>query len=144
MLHVTHGDLFGSDDPVIVCPTNSVGVMGAGLAKAFANRYPDLRAAYAEACRQGMHDAAHPLLWQGPGRLVACVATKRHWRDASHLDDVRIGAQALKAILVQHGWTRVSLPALGCGLGGLNWADVHQVLADVFADDAVHATVYLT
>jgi len=61
-----------------------------------------------------VHDAVLP-----DGRRILSVATKRHWRDNSRIEDVDLGLAALKEYLDATGLISVAVPALGCGLGGL-------------------------
>jgi O-acetyl-ADP-ribose deacetylase (regulator of RNase III) len=146
---VIEGDLFAVGAEVLVCPTNAVGVMGAGLALEFSRRFPGLCPLYRGACDRREHDAAHPVVWTGPlssaadlmygpggGRwpIVVCVATKRHWRDPSRLPDVAVGLRALRELLPRLGARMVALPALGCGLGGLCLDDVQVLMEAAFAD----------
>lgn len=129
-VHFTHGDIFQADTTVIVCPTNTVGVMGAGLAKAFRNRFPGLLDAYRVACQSGEHTTERAWLWTAPnGQVVACVASKLHWRDPARIEYVQAGLESLRD---QLNGCSVALPRIGAGLGGLHWPDVRQVILDVF------------
>jgi O-acetyl-ADP-ribose deacetylase (regulator of RNase III) len=127
-LSILVGDLFASGVDILVCPTNTVGVMGAGLALQFRQRFPGLDTAYNGACRRGEHDAMHPFVWQHGGPIVVCLATKRHWRDPSRLEDVEACIRALAAWLAGEPRHRVAVPPLGCGLGGLRFDDVFPIL----------------
>jgi O-acetyl-ADP-ribose deacetylase (regulator of RNase III) len=141
---ITAGNLFDCGADVVACPTNTVGVMGAGLAKAFRTRFPGLEAAYQAACRSGAHAANRPVVWSSGTTTVVCLATKRHWRDASRLDDVEACAQALADWLrLQPAHVRAAVPALGCGLGGLSFTDVLPILERHFAGLEQHVLVLL-
>lgn len=105
-------DIFSmSDRALIVNPVNTVGVMGAGLAKQFAIRYPDMVGPYKEACKTGDLDIGKPWRWND----VICVATKQHWRDPSQYAFVEASLKHLC-----HYTTPIALPPLGAGLGGLD------------------------
>jgi len=116
----TDGNLLDSQARGLVSPVNCVGVPGAGLAKQFRDRWPVQVEEYVTFCREGrmkpglVHDAALP-----DGRRILSIATKRHWRDASRIEDVDLGLSALKEYLDTVGLISVAVPALGCGLGGL-------------------------
>jgi hypothetical protein len=70
--------------------------------------------------------------------------TKRHWRDDSLLVDVHQGFDALAFVLIRRRIRRVALPALGCGLGGLAWADVKALIKDRLAQlEHVRVDVYV-
>lgn len=116
----TEGNLLDSAAQGLVNPVNCVGVPGAGLAKQFYERWPGPVSEYKSFCRAGrmrpgmVHDAV-----LGDGRRILSIATKRHWRDPSRLADVDLGLSALKEYLDATGLISVAVPALGCGLGGL-------------------------
>jgi len=67
-------------------------------------------------------------------RLIINLPTKRHYRDASRLDDIRAGLQALRQEIQTQGIESVAIPALGAGLGGLPWGDVRQEIETALAD----------
>jgi O-acetyl-ADP-ribose deacetylase (regulator of RNase III) len=116
----TQGDLLESRAQGLVNPVNCVGVPGAGLARQFRDRWPVQVDEYVTFCREGrmkpglVHDAVLP-----DGRRILSVATKRHWRDNSRIEDVDLGLSGLATYLDATGLISVALPALGCGLGGL-------------------------
>ena len=150
MIEYIQGDIFESNSDAIVNPVNCVGVMGAGLAKQFKERYPDNFRAYQEACRQGQVQPGRVFAFdRGPGkrpRYIFNFPTKRHWREASQMPDIQAGLGDLAAHLRQQPDINcIGLPALGCGLGGLKWVDVKReiegVLEPVTSADVV---VYLT
>lgn len=122
------GNLLDSTAFGLVNPVNCVGVAGAGLAKQFRDRWPAQVAEYEAFCRAGkmrpgvIHDALLPR-----GQRILSVPTKRHWRDASTLEDVSAGLQALAQYLEETNLASAALPALGCGLGGLPKREVAQL-----------------
>jgi O-acetyl-ADP-ribose deacetylase (regulator of RNase III) len=123
------GDLLSSGAEALVNTVNCVGVMGAGLAKQFAARYPAQCALYRDRCA-GHHLFVGDALYDpdAPPPLVVHVATKRHWRDPSRLHWVARGARNLARAISLTGVRTVAVPPLGCGLGGLDWAEVRPVL----------------
>lgn len=54
--------------------------------------------------------------------------TKRNWRDASNLEDVRVGLERLREAIGLLNIKSIAMPALGCGNGGLNWTDVEPMI----------------
>lgn len=78
------------------------------------------------------------------GTWVVWLATKAHWRDPSKLEWVDAGLAAMRDQInfgPKPKIESVAIPALGCGLGGLNWADVLPLIEKHFAD--CPATVYV-
>lgn len=54
---------------------------------------------------------------------------KGHWRSASRVDDIVAGLECLARHSQSWGITSLAVPALGCGLGRLNWRVVGPILA---------------
>jgi O-acetyl-ADP-ribose deacetylase (regulator of RNase III) len=130
------GDLFAASVDALVNPVNTVGVMGKGLARAFAQRFPDNLDAYRRACRAGEVRIGHVLVVdRAPAlpRWILNLPTKRHWRARSRLDDVRAGLVDLVRCVREHDITSLAIPALGCGLGALDWCDVRPLVVDACA-----------
>lgn len=137
MIELTTGDLLKSDAEALVNAVNCVGVMGRGIALQFRKAFPDGFRAYEVACRRGevapgtMHIVATGRV--EPPRYIVNFPTKRHWRDQSRLEDIDAGLTALVADVASLGITSIAIPPLGCGLGGLDWADVRPRIERAFA-----------
>jgi len=79
--------------------------------------------------------------------LIYFFPTKRHWRQQSRLEDVAAGLVMLTARVVANAPNKksVSIPALGCGYGGLAWDDVRPLLvvaAERMAEAGVKVLLY--
>ncbi len=80
---------------------------------------------------------------QGP-QFIINFPTKRHWCDDSLLVDIHQGLDALAFELIRRRIRHVVLPALGCGLGGLAWADVNELIENRLAQlEEVRVYVYV-
>ncbi len=119
---------------LLVNTVNTVGVMGAGVAKAVRLRYPDIMLPYQAACRS--EDPRRRLepgtlhLYTAPdGRLIVNMATKRDWRDPSEYEWVGAGLVYLNRLLCEKRTDirTVLLPPPGCGHGGLDWGSVNRM-----------------
>lgn len=138
-LRFVRGNLLLADADTLVNPVNCVGVQGAGLARQFREHFPDLDVQYRAACRLGMLTLGNPLL-SADGRVL-WFPTKHHWRERSRLHDIDRG---LQRFVIQWGEDPRSwaFPALGCGLGGLDWRPVRQLMECHLVDVAGNVTVY--
>jgi O-acetyl-ADP-ribose deacetylase (regulator of RNase III) len=135
MIRLAEGDLLASGAEALVNPVNCVGVAGKGLALAFRQRWPGAFKEYRHACDWG---------WLRPGRILPVLVpdetsdsqatlilhfpTKRHWRTPSRLKDIEAGLPVLAAYLREYAVRSVAVPALGCGLGGLDWETVRPAI----------------
>ena len=133
MIELASGDLLSADAQALVNPVNCVGAMGRGLAAQFRDAFPENFDAYRAACRNGVLQPGRVLATELRGdRYVINFPTKRHWRSASRVEDIVAGLEAFVDELERLGVRSVAVPALGCGAGGLDWADVRPMLVDAF------------
>jgi O-acetyl-ADP-ribose deacetylase (regulator of RNase III) len=131
MVQFTKGDMFKAAVDVRVNTVNCVGVMGAGVALAFKNRYPDMFKDYQNACRDGRVRPGAVHVWKSlMGDWVINFPTKRDWRDNSRYEDIESGLVALRDYITEQGNISVAMPALGCGHGGLDWSRVAPMIED--------------
>jgi O-acetyl-ADP-ribose deacetylase (regulator of RNase III) len=154
--YIFAGNLLDSGADLLIAPVCCVpGVMGAGLAKAFAERWPSLKDIHATAVKVGGLKPGGGFavyMKNGPPGTpigIYMIATKDHWKNPSQLDWVGEGLAELGTFLDRDAdytarWQAyfgepegarpegairsVAVPGLGCGLGGLAWSDVRPLL----------------
>lgn len=142
MIEVVTGNILEADCDALVNPVNCVGVMGAGLARAMATRWPGIVPGYRTACRDGSLrlGTIHAEILgsrvkhrQKPW-LILNFPTKLHWRNPSTQAGIQAGLDALAHFLKTRDGFRIqslAVPALGCGLGGLDWSSVRPMIEAV-------------
>ena len=128
MVIYKEGDIFQSSAQVITNTVNCVGVMGKGLALAFKKKYPEMFRDYQERCHENQVKPGIPYLWENDRVQILNFPTKRHWREDSLISDIDNGLQYLAKNYDGMGISSLALPPLGCGLGGLHWADVKALI----------------
>ncbi|MBI4814657.1 MAG: macro domain-containing protein [Deltaproteobacteria bacterium] len=128
--------LLAADVDALVNPVNTVGVMGKGLALAFKGTFPECFEEYARACRDGdvRIGQMHVVRRLVSPRFIINFPTKEHWRQPSRLGFIEAGLLDLAARVRELEIASIAIPALGCGLGGLSWADVRPRIVDSFSD----------
>lgn len=135
-MRVCRGDfLRGLEDPqgVVLATTNGVVkrdgslVMGAGAAKALAERFPELpRILGAQAALTKRPYGV--IVVELEGFRVGAFQTKRDWRDPADPALITYSARLLKAYLMAHPDLRAHFPFPGVGLGGLREDQVLPIL----------------
>lgn len=128
-----HGRILHCGADILVNPVNPDGVKGAGLALAYWSKFPNLFKAYAAACYRDELEPGGVHFWSpedGNGPTIANVPVKRHWRGRADLTLVRLGVEALTKYLRAHPSLSMALPALGCGLGGLDFRSVEALYVE--------------
>lgn len=138
MITSEQGNLLQADVEALVNTVNTVAVMGKGIALQFKRAYPAMFKAYERACKNGEVQLGRIHVWEtgaldGP-RFVLNFPTKGHWRAASRLADIAAGLDDLVSVVRKYGITSIAIPPLGCGNGGLDWADVEPLVVSAFAD----------
>lgn len=132
MITFTKGDLFESQAEALVNPVNCVGVMGKGLALQFKKRFPENFRLYDAACafreiQTGKMFVTQPME-PGAPRWIINFPTKKHWSNPSKLEFIEDGLNYLRRFLIENHVNSVAIPALGSGLGGLDWKDVRRLI----------------
>jgi O-acetyl-ADP-ribose deacetylase (regulator of RNase III) len=143
LIELPGGDLFASDAQALVNPVNTVGVMGKGLALEFKKRYPNAAKEYFLACARKEHrlEVGIVLVCREGAQFVIHFPTKIDWRAPSRIGYIDAGLYDLCLAIQTHSIKSIAIPALGCGLGGLPWEDVRNLIVGYLA--IFDITVYI-
>jgi O-acetyl-ADP-ribose deacetylase (regulator of RNase III) len=147
MIEQGNGNLLTAEVEALVNTVNTVGVMGKGIALQFKRGFPANFRAYRAACARGEVQLGRVWTFDtgvtGPRRYILNFPTKKHWRSDSRLEDISAGLDSLVDTVRELGVTSVAIPALGCGNGGLAWADVRPLIERACGRmDDVRAVIY--
>jgi len=150
--YIEQKDIFESTANALVNPVNCVGVMGKGLAKGFKQLFPECVPPYEEACSREtlspgklifVRTCVQPDLFCTARPAIILFPTKKHWRGKSQLRWIEAGLQKLKNSYRDWGIASVAIPQLGCGLGGLEWKDVKEVIERLFEQEDLEVNIYI-
>lgn len=143
-LEYVSGDLLAADIPAIAHGCNQKGVMGAGIARLIKELYPpSMYLAYEYKCFHQrvlpgeFHiwpDRNHPTLYN----LITQIDTGA---DA----DLRFVRRSIMRMVVdaeERGIDEIGLPRIGCGIGGLKWDDVEEILQKIQQLTTVQLVIY--
>ncbi len=161
-LKLIEGDMFFSRMQTLTISVNTVGVMGRGLASRAKYQFPDAYVVYQDACRKGLIRPGKPYLYKREASLDLALAddlaplprpnrhtwflffpTKRHWRERSRIEDIEAGLAWIVQNYAREGITSLALPALGCGLGGLQWAEVGPLMCRYLLQLEIEVHIHL-
>ena len=138
------GNLLDADVDALVNTVNTVGVMGKGIALQFKNAFPSNFKAYEKACKSSEVILGKMFVFDNGQltnpRWIVNFPTKGHWRSQSRIKDVEAGLDDLRSTITELGISSIALPPLGCGNGGLDWADIRPLIEDKLQglDSEVH------
>lgn len=147
MIEFVSGDFFDFDADIMINTVNCVGVMGAGVALAFKKRFPEMFDDYAEQCRLGIIRPGLPSVWLQKDMIskdieIINFPTKKHWKNPSEYHYIDDGLEWLSKYLEDKNGKVVTLPALGCGHGGLDWGRVRSMIAEKLKNSPAHIYVF--
>ncbi len=156
------GDMFFSNLQTLTISVNLQGGMGKGLASRAKYQFPDVYVAYQDVCRAKRITATKPYLYKRESSLdeeladvgapliapnaikwFLLFATKRHWKDNSRLDDIEGGLAWVRDNYQTQGIQSLAMPALGCGLGGLDWKKVGPLMCKYLHGINISVAIYL-
>ena len=132
--YISDDSMFNYQVDCYVNPVNCMGVSGKGLALEFKKRFPEAQKQYEHYCKEGVFTPGR-ILWTYPSKNLYLVyfATKNHWKNPSQIEWINEGMYWLKYDLtytyeLNTNVKSIAIPALGCGLGGLDWNDVKPII----------------
>ncbi|MFZ5912379.1 MAG: DarT ssDNA thymidine ADP-ribosyltransferase family protein [Chloroflexota bacterium] len=156
------GDMFFSQMQTLTVSVNTVGVMGKGLASRAKYQFPDMYVIYQDICRDKTLVMGKPYLYKREASLDSDLSdeplslpnlnankwfllfpTKNHWKEGSDLKGIETGLQWLLDHYKAEGIQSIAMPALGCGLGGLDWKDMGPLMCKYLSQMDVQASIYL-
>ncbi|MBW7874859.1 MAG: macro domain-containing protein [Candidatus Cloacimonetes bacterium] len=131
------GDILNEPAEALVNTVNCDGVMGRGIALQFKKKFPENFRAYATACAQKELKPGKLFVFKtgllAKPHFIINFPTKNHWRSKSRIEDVEQGLEELSRCIRQLNIRSIAIPPLGCGLGGLDWAQVRPIIEDKLA-----------
>ena len=161
-ISLIEGDMFFSAMQTLTVSVNLQGIMGKGLASRAKYQFPDVYVYYQDACRSKRLTATRPCLYKREASLddeladlttplttpnavrwFLLFATKRKWREDSRLEDIEGGLAWFRNNFQAEGVRSIALPALGCGLGGLDWAEVGPLMCRHLHGIEIDVAIYL-
>ena len=136
-------NIFQDEADALVNPVNCVGSMGKGLAAQFRSKYISNFQSYSRACKKGELQPGR--LWvtkEDDSLWIINFPTKAHWRDGSKQTYVESGLTSLVSFCAQYNLHSIAIPAIGCGLGGLSWNIVKDLVFDYFRESTTKVRLY--
>lgn len=128
MISFVQGNLLDAKVDAVVNTVNTVGIMGKGIALMFKEQFPNNFVAYERACERQEVQIGRMFVTEnrelfGP-RWIVNFPTKAHWRTKTKMEWIDTGLEDLVRVIREKEIRSIAIPPLGCGNGGLEWADV--------------------
>lgn len=138
------GDLFTTPDlDALAHGVNCKGAMGAGIAVEFKKRWPEMARKYRTQCygntRGGPLKPGGFYAWRSPdGLWILNLATQDK---PGPFATLRWIESSLTLALGQFNERTIGLPRIGCGIGGLAWDQVRDLLSFIGDKTSNHLVV---
>jgi O-acetyl-ADP-ribose deacetylase (regulator of RNase III) len=161
-LYLVKGDMFFSKLQTLTISVNCVGVMGKGLASRTKYQFPRVYVEYQDLCRQNKLRLGKPYLCKQESSLDYELAdepaslengvtqtwfllfpTKNNWRNKADIRGVAKGLHWVCDNYQAEGVKSLAMPALGCGLGWLDWSLVGPLMCSLLAKLNIQTWIYL-
>ncbi len=134
------GDLFANrfKAKALAHGCNCRGSMGAGIATGFRDRYPAMYEEFRRRCKAKPREfnLGDAFLWKADRRpWVFNLGTQEAvWRARASYEAIETALRNMRDQADRKGITRIAVPRIGAGYGGLSWKKVRAVIEEVFAD----------
>lgn len=130
---VVKGDLF---DPnfgftAIGHGVNCVGKMGAGIALAFRQKFPEMYERYVLMCRYGILKPGGSFVYTSPQNETVLNLASQMYTGANAKEEWLACALYGAVTKMGHPFMSIGLPWIGAGIGGLSTQDTLAVVSDV-------------
>lgn len=136
MIEYTKGNMFECNADCLINTVNCEGFMGKGVAYQFKMRFPENNKSYVKACKSGELAVGKVHSFMEEGITIINFPTKNKWRESSKMEYIEKGMEAFVELLPKLAVKKIAIPPLGCGNGGLDWAEVKKVVENKIFDIA--------
>lgn len=119
-------------------------VMGAGVAKAFRDKFKGLGQSAGEKVNKNGNvcQIVGETVFNNRCVFIVAFPTKQHWKNTSTLSLIRKSAIELMKLIDERGWKNIYLPKPGVLHGGLKYEDVKKEIEGILDDRVTIAYIY--
>lgn len=125
------GDLFAVKADVIAHGANCQGVMGAGIAKAFKAKFPQMYSQYRNECFIGKYVPGDFMVFDENGTLGVNLFTQDEPGPSATFEAVVVSLIGVSQRMNRAYLTKpavLAIPLIGCGIGGLEFVDLMEAV----------------
>ena len=135
------GDILRFPGPIAHCVSSDF-AMGKGLAKQIAAAYPEIKSSLLS-IENPQIGSSIAYFEPTNKKFIYNLITKNLYFEKPMYYHMSVSLCQLRAQLNRHGIKEIALPKLGCGLDGLSFEIVYQMIADVFYNTDIKVYLYM-
>lgn len=107
---------------------NCAGAMGKGIAVQFKKKFPKMYLEYKHMCTNGEFNLGDVFLYNYGKGYVFNLGTQTSWKTKADIKAIEQSLNKMLKIATEQNITKIALPKIGAGLGGLDWRKVEDVI----------------
>lgn len=145
MIEHRQGDMFemvNNPHYALAHGCNCRGVMGAGVALQFARRWPEMEKRYQALCKANLLSPGGMMEYWADDQWIFNLMTQFAPGRNAMLVHIRDSMEQAARCAWFTGLWGIVIPQIGCGIGGLLWENVLEVLESIFHDDRLDLITY--
>ena len=130
------GDIFESEEALCHCVSKDF-KMNKGIAKVFRKKFKNT-----EQLKKSCTGVGGIAVIKHEGRYIYNLVTKDRYFQKPTYTNLKKSLKEMKEHAVKNGVDRISMPKIGCGLDGLEWKIVKEIIKETFYECNTHITVF--
>lgn len=113
---------------------NCAGAMGKGIALQFRNKFPEMYSQYKLLCKNLKFHPGDVFDYKYELGHIYNLGTQLSWKSKAKLEYIRLSVSRMCELAIKDNVTKIAMPTIGCGLGGLSWRDVKNEINLILHD----------
>ena len=143
MIKYIKGDLFEADVDAFAHGCNTGGKMGAGIAREFKRKFPQMYKDYKARCAKAEFNPGEGYIYLNERKPHIINLATQASLGGAEIEFVDNALRWLAKNYQIHGLKSIAMPKIASGLGRLNWElDIKPILHKYFDNENVLITVY--
>ena len=132
VIYIEQGNIFNLKDiQNYAHGCNCAGAMGKGIALQFKERFPKMYIEYKELCKKRLFSLGNIYIYNYNHGTIFNLGTQINWKTKADINAIENSLNKMLSYALQNNISKIALPKIGAGLGGLDWRDVKFVINKV-------------
>lgn len=129
---ISKGDIFSLKDvSSFAHGCNCAGAMVKGIALQFRQKFPRMYYEYKLLCKKGIFVPGDVFDFDYGNGHIYNLATQLTWRTKAKIEFIQTSMLKMFELATSEQVSKIAMPTIGAGLGGLIWTDVKNVICDI-------------
>jgi len=126
------GDVFAIEGvPNYAHGCNCSGAMGKGIAVQFREKFPEMYQEYKHLCKTQSFLLGDIFVYNYGAGFVFNLGTQQSWKTKAELSAIDNSLRKMFNYASENKISKIAIPKIGAGLGGLKWEDVKNVIENI-------------